>query len=219
MYSTAISYVGCFADSNTKRALSNITDLSGLGYSGIKLITACQNLAIENNASYFGMESMNLCAWGPLTDVFNKNGPSTNCTAQCGFAPQIGSFPTCGSSNSIDLYIIGSSNPLSSISMNKQYLYRGCYVTYNDSRVLPNYYALTSSNYLLECLGYAKSTSANFFGLEYGYKCFTGMLSEILTKNGPKQLESRCNYDCGIAGTSGGGGVKCGDGNATSNFF
>lgn len=179
-------------------------------------MTACQNLAIDNNAYYFGMKSMNLCVFGPQTDVFDKNGVSSNCSAQCGNAYQTGSYPTCGSSNAIDMYSIGSINPLSAISVNNQYLYRGCFID-GANRVLPTFYALIGNNYVKECSMNAKSTNADFFGLENGNQCFTGMISEILTKNGPIQLESLCNYDCNDLSTAGGAGVKCGNANAISN--
>lgn len=214
--SKPISYLGCFADSIAGRALSNIVDMSVLGLSGIYFMTACQNLAIERNASYFGMGSMSLCSWGPQSDVYGRNGVSINCDTQCGPATQVGSFPKCGSSDSIDVYAIGTSTPITEISMNQQYLYRGCFLEGND-RVLPLIYGLTGPNYLLECLAFAKNSAADFFGLEFGHECFTGLIAETLTKNAPQQLESRCNYDCGFVDAIDGTGLRCGGSNAISN--
>lgn len=99
-------YVGCYKNTYDK-VLPVIVDLTG--YYGYNSLYYCQQVALANNAYYFGLELGSICYYGPQTSnlvlnaaVYADSDCNFNCFGNSATAPVLG--PSCGAKWRISVY-------------------------------------------------------------------------------------------------------------------
>lgn len=213
------SYVGCTQDLiSTPVFQSNVYLAPRI--SGYEVFAKCQNIAVANNADYFGLKNGTTCVFGlSIAGNYSINGPSNSCNSACG-SDSIWSGMHCGGLTSLSIFKLGVSfsnlsllfqssalivtgtNFSSPLSSYNQYVYQGCYAISSSTSNIFQMTLNSSINSIDTCYTYAKnylSSSATFFGLTNGTTCAFGYdngLSSGLLVSGGLLPDSQCYQDC-----------------------
>ena len=222
MVSGPYSFVGCYSEATTGRALSADANLTAKSVDNCR--SYCYN-AVNGPYTYFGVEYFGECYCG--NSLGAGSVPSTGCT----FACSANQTQVCGGSNVLDLYGLTSnikpsntsvSTTLSATSSNLisptvtstttsttvsatpstvplvsgPYSFVGCYSEATNNRALSDAANLTAKS-VDNCAAFCKSSGPyTYFGVEYFGECYCGN-----RLNGGSVPSTGCTFPCDLNNT------------------
>ncbi|KAF8197751.1 copper radical oxidase [Mycena galopus ATCC 62051] len=186
-------YVGCFVDNANGRALTVEIDNANLTMELCVASCAAQNFTIA------GGEYSTQCFCG--NELIDGATPAaeSDCNLGCG-----GNLTqACGAGNRLSVYsttpnitILPVPVPQNS-SIPGSWSYQGCLAEASGARVFPwKIDSFTTNNSATTCLSQCAAFGYTAGGMEYGFQCFCGDVSDVITANVTLQDEASCDLAC-----------------------
>jgi len=178
--SGSTSYLGCFADTTSNRALSAYSfTLTGM------TVAMCQSGCNEMGYSLGGVENGNMCFCGSsFSSASHQQLPTSSCNVACSGS----STTTCGGSSAVAIYTAtGAYNPATYPSG-----YIGCY-TDSTARTLPGSYYSDWSMSSQQCRTACAASQFSIAGTESGGSCACG---NSIATSGTKLPSAYCSTPC-----------------------
>ncbi|KAJ7364637.1 copper radical oxidase [Mycena albidolilacea] len=183
------AYVGCFVDNANGRVLTIEVDNANLTMESCVASCDAQNLTIA------GGEFSVLCG-NELIDGA-KPAPESECNLGCG-----GNLTYCGAGNRLSIYsttqnitILPVPVPQNS-SIPGSWSYQGCLAEANGARVFPWEIDNQSNNSASACLSQCAAFGYTAGGMEFGFQCFCGDVTDVTASGVSLQSEESCNIAC-----------------------
>lgn len=196
------SYLGCYTDSTSSRALSGYYNSANS-----QTLNTCAAAAVQNGYKYFGVEYSGECFAGNIIASSSTAG-SKNCNMPCyGNSSQI-----CGGPNAISMFqnlkYVDAGNKATVTAGGKSWSYSGCWTDSPSNRALGAYAFTNSTGMSIEvCATACAQRGYSWMGTEYAAECYCG------TSAGPangaaKVADTDCTMRC-----AGDNSEWCGAGN------
>ncbi|KAF7334608.1 hypothetical protein MVEN_02290900 [Mycena venus] len=189
---TPWAYVGCFVDNANGPILTAETDNANLTMESCVATCDAQNFTIA------GGEYSTQCFCGNELIDGATPAPESDCNQGCGG----NSTQACGAGNRLSIYsttqnitVLPTPIPQNS-SIPGSWSYQGCLAEANGTRVFPWEIDNTDTNSATACLSQCAAFGYTAGGMEYGYQCFCGDVSDVMASNVTLQPESDCNKAC-----------------------
>ncbi|KAM0543619.1 hypothetical protein ACHAPJ_012206 [Fusarium lateritium] len=214
------SYLGCYIDSTTKRALDG-----PVHYPTQLTAEACVDICADAGYAYAGMEYAQECFCGSKKPT--TKAPEADCSMACnGDADQ-----PCGAGDRLTVFgkssagttSVSPSDPAETDPVSTKsatvpvatdipdgWAYRGCYIDPPGRALSPAPGGTSSSMTPQKCIATCIENDFTIAGLEYAEECYCG---NALNNAASKTTESDCSMAC-----SGDSSQKCGAGNRLSLY-
>ncbi|KAJ7113106.1 glyoxal oxidase N-terminus-domain-containing protein [Mycena epipterygia] len=186
------AYVGCFVDGATGRVLTTEMDNTNL------TMENCVASCIAQNFTIAGGEFSTQCFCG--NDLIEGATPAaeSDCNMPCGG----NSTQACGAGSRLSIY--SSSKNITTLpvpipqnsSIPGSWSYQGCLAEANGGRVFPWELDNTNNNSAPACLDQCAAFGYTAGGMEFGFQCFCGDVSDVTASGVTLQPESDCNLPC-----------------------
>ncbi|KAF8169268.1 copper radical oxidase [Mycena galopus ATCC 62051] len=187
------AYVGCFVDNANGRVLTVENDNTNLTMELCVASCAAQNFTIA------GGEFSTQCFCG--NELIDGATPAaeSDCNLGCG-----GNLTqACGAGNRLSVYsttpnitILPIPIPQNS-SIPGSWSYQGCLAEADGARVFPwEIDSFTANNSATTCLSQCAAFGYTAGGMEFGFQCFCGDVSDVIAANVTLQDEDSCDLAC-----------------------
>ncbi|KAJ7058025.1 galactose oxidase [Mycena amicta] len=186
------AYVGCFVDNAHGRVLTIEIDNMNL------TMESCVAMCDAQNATIAAGEFSFQCFCG--NELIDGSVPAaeSDCSSPCAG----NSTQACGAGNRLSLY---STSPNITIlpvptaqntSIPGSWSYTGCLGEPPGARVFPWQIDLTNNNSAVNCLGLCADFGYTAGGMEFGFQCFCGDISDVTDSGAMLQPENACDLPC-----------------------
>ncbi|KAJ7659270.1 copper radical oxidase [Mycena polygramma] len=190
---TPWAYVGCFVDNANGRVLTTETDIANM------TMEACVALCDAQNFTIAGGEFSTQCFCGnELIDGAVKAPDQDDCNQACGG----NATQACGAGNRLSIYSTTQNITILPVpvvqnsSIPGSWSYQGCLAEVTGGRVFPWELDLTTNNSATTCLGQCAAFGYTAGGMEFGFQCFCGDVSDVVASKVAIQPEDECNIAC-----------------------
>ncbi|KAJ7025972.1 galactose oxidase [Mycena alexandri] len=185
------AYVGCFVDNANGRVLTTETTDTNL------TMESCVATCISLNNTIAGGEFSTQCFCGNEMIDGATPAPESDCNLACGG----NSTQACGAGNRLSIYSTTSNVtilpvPVVQNSSIEAWSYQGCLAEANGARVFPWEIDLTNNNSAPACLDQCAAFGFTAGGMEFGFQCFCGDVSDVTASGVTLQPETDCNLAC-----------------------
>ncbi|KAJ7229668.1 glyoxal oxidase N-terminus-domain-containing protein [Mycena haematopus] len=186
------AYVGCFVDNANGRILTVENDNVNLTMESCVATCDAQNFTIA------GGEFATQCFCG--NELIDGATPAaeSDCNLGCG-----GNLTqACGAGNRLSIYSTTPNITILPIPVPQNssipgfWSYQGCLAEANGARVFPWEIDNTNNNSAVACLSQCAAFGYTAGGMEFGFQCFCGDVSDVTASGVSLQAEDSCNLAC-----------------------
>ncbi|KAJ6565672.1 copper radical oxidase [Mycena sp. CBHHK59/15] len=186
------AYVGCFVDGATGRVLT--TEIVNTNLTMEICVASCDALSFTIAGGEFSTQ----CFCGNELIEGATPAAASDCNMACGG----NSTQACGAGNRLSLYsttinitILPVPVPQNS-SIPGSWSYQGCLAEVPGARVFPWEIDNFNNNSAPACLDQCAAFGYTAGGMEFGFQCFCGDVSDVTASSVSLQPESDCNLPC-----------------------
>ncbi|KAJ7785161.1 galactose oxidase [Mycena maculata] len=185
------AYVGCFVDNAFGRVLSTEIDDVNLTMEVCVTDCAAQNFTIAGGE--FGTQ----CFCGDELIEDATTAPNSDCNMACGG----NATQACGAGNRLSVYSTSKNItilpvPVPQNSSISSWSYQGCLAEAVNGRVFPWEIDNTNNNSAPACLDQCAAFGYTAAGMEFGFQCFCGDVSDVTAAGVSLQPASDCDLPC-----------------------
>ncbi|KAJ7186433.1 copper radical oxidase [Mycena filopes] len=188
------AYVGCFVDNAHGRVLT--TEIVDTNLTMESCVATCD----AQNFTIAGGEFATQCFCGDELIDGATPAPESDCNLACGG----NATQACGSGNRLSIYSTAPDGNITILpipvvqnsSIPGNWSYQGCLAEPDGARVFPWELDLTNNNSATNCLGQCAAFGFTAGGMEFGFQCFCGDVSDVTAAGVSLQPETDCNLPC-----------------------
>ncbi|KAJ7513073.1 galactose oxidase [Mycena galericulata] len=186
------AYVGCFVDNAFGRVLT--TEVDNVNMTMELCVSTCsaQNFTIA--AGEFGVQ----CFCGNELIDGATPAAASDCNMACGG----NSTQACGAGNRLSLYSTSKNVTILPVPVTQNsslpgpWSYQGCLAEVTGGRVFPWEIDNINNNSATACLGQCAAFGYGAAGMEFGFQCFCGDVSDVTAAGVALTPESDCDLPC-----------------------
>ena len=176
------SYLACYSDDPSNRALTGPSYCDDTGLAQEKCIEFCDSKGYSLAGVEFGSE----CYCGYSLSSSAATQAESDCSMTCtGNGDEV-----CGAGNRLNVFTNGDSTPTTDPGSNG-FTSQGCYSDSPSARTLTTQMSLSGNVRVSDCTTACSNAGYPYAGLEYGSECYCGA-----TLQNNAQLSTSCNMAC-----------------------
>ncbi|KAJ6479629.1 hypothetical protein C8R45DRAFT_1076519 [Mycena sanguinolenta] len=187
------AYVGCFVDNANGRVLTIQNDDNAN-----LTMESCVATCAAQNQSIAGGEFAIQCFCGNELIDGATPAPESDCNLGCG-----GNLTqACGAGNRLSIYSTSPNITILPVPVPQNssipgfWSYQGCLAEVEGGRVFPWEIDNTNNNSAIACLSQCAAFGYTAGGMEFGFQCFCGDVSDVTASGVTLQAEDSCNLAC-----------------------
>ncbi|KAJ7122651.1 galactose oxidase [Mycena crocata] len=188
------AYVGCFVDGATGRVLTTQIVPDNANLTMESCVASCDAL----NFTIAGGEFAIQCFCGNELIEGAAPAPESDCNLACGG----NSTQACGNGNRLSIYSTSLNITILPVpvpqndSIPGSWSYQGCLAEPADARVFSWEIDNMNNNSATGCLNQCAAFGYTAGGMEFGFQCYCGDLSDVTASGVSLQPENECNLPC-----------------------